>query len=268
MSDEEELAFETDGDALPQTAEPGYALTRYIGRSWLDGAEEKRAGESDFLERVAEDAGLEGLDIKSDVGKFRHGLFIIGPVRTFGILVGGWLLGGLAIVILSSGETNARPAPPPPAPRIPIAMIGRQPSLLIPVQGMSAHQLRDNYTQPRGGGRIHHAIDIMAPQGTPVIAAVDGKIEKLFNSKAGGVTIYQFDVNRERVYYYAHLDRYADGLAEGLFVTRGTVIGYVGTTGNTRGTPHLHFAIEVLNEEKRWWKGTPVNPFPLLVSGQ
>ncbi len=148
-----------------------------------------------------------------------------------------------------------------------MAMIAQnRPSLLIPVQGMTAQQLRDNFLQPRGGGRIHNAIDIMAPQGTPVIAAVDGKIEKLFYSKAGGVTIYQFDVNRERVYYYAHLDRYAEGIAEGQVVSQGTVIGYVGTTGNTRGTPHLHFAIEVLTAEKRWWKGTPINPYPLLAA--
>jgi murein DD-endopeptidase MepM/ murein hydrolase activator NlpD len=191
-------------------------------------------------------------------------------VRTIGVLIGGWILGGVAIVILSSGETVARPAPAAPAmARVPTAMIGTQPvgGVLIPVQGMSAHQIRDNFTQPRGGGRLHNALDIMAPQGTPVIAAVDGRIEKLFNSKAGGVTIYQFDVNRERVYYYAHLDRYANGIAEGLFVTQGTVIGYVGTTGNTRGTPHLHFAIEVLTAEKRWWKGTPVNPYRILVGG-
>ena len=188
-------------------------------------------------------------------------------MRTFSVLLGGWILGGIAIVVLSSSETVARPAPaPPPTPRVPIAMMGERPAILIPVQGMSAHQLRDNFNQPRGGGRIHHAIDIMAPQGTPVVAAVDGRIEKLFVSKAGGVTIYQFDVNREHVYYYAHLDRYADGIAEGLFVTQGTLIGYVGTTGNTRGTPHLHFAIEVLTGEKRWWKGTPINPYPLLAT--
>ena len=98
-----------------------------------------------------------------------------------------------------------------------------------------------------------------------MIAAVDGTIRKLFVSNAGGITIYQFDVAQERVYYYAHLDRYADGLAEGLWVRQGTVIGYVGTTGNTRGTPHLHFAVEVLSAAKEWSKGTPINPYPLLA---
>ena len=137
----------------------------------------------------------------------------------------------------------------------------------MPVQGIRAEQLRDTFLQLRGQGRTHHALDILAPRNTPVVAAVDGTIRKLFNSKAGGVSIYQFDVAEERVYYYAHLERYADGLKEGQFVTQGTVIGYVGTSGNAPpGTPHLHFAIEVLTPEKRWWKGTPVNPFPLLTA--
>lgn len=112
---------------------------------------------------------------------------------------------------------------------------------------------------------MHRAMDILAPYGTPVIASVDGTIRKLFTSKGGGLTIYQFDRHEAHVYYYAHLDRYADGLAEGDFVRQGSVIGYVGTSGNARGTPHLHFAIEVLPPTKEWWKGEPVNPYPLLA---
>lgn len=130
---------------------------------------------------------------------------------------------------------------------------------------MRASDLSDTYTQARSGGRTHNAIDILAPRGTPVIAAVDGTIRKLFTSGAGGLTIYQFDVNEEREYYYAHLDHYADGIGEGLFVKQGTVIGYVGTTGNARETPHLHFSIDVLPPTKEWWKGVPVNPYPILV---
>jgi len=139
-------------------------------------------------------------------------------------------------------------------------------TLQLPVLGVSANELQDTYTQARSGGRVHNAIDIRAPRGTGVIAAVDGTIRKLFTSRAGGLTIYEFDVNEERVYYYAHLDHYAAGIYEGLFVKAGTVIGYVGTTGNAPpDTPHLHFAIEVLPPTKEWWKGEPVNPYPLLA---
>ena len=136
----------------------------------------------------------------------------------------------------------------------------------MPVLGVRIDQLHDNFLQPRGGGRIHRAIDILAPQGTPVVAAVDGSIRKLFTSNAGGLTIYQFDREEKRVYYYAHLDSYANGLAENAFVKQGTVIGYVGVTGNARGTPHLHFSIEDLPPTKEWWKGEPVNPYPLLTT--
>lgn len=136
----------------------------------------------------------------------------------------------------------------------------------IPVEGVTAGDLRDSFAEARSGGRIHRAMDILAPHGTPVIASVDGTIRKLFTSKAGGLTIYQFDRDEERTYYYAHLDRYADGLAEGDVVKQGSVIGYVGTSGNTRGTPHLHFSVEILPSTKEWWKGEPINPYPLLTA--
>jgi len=134
------------------------------------------------------------------------------------------------------------------------------------VEGVVAADLRDTFAEVRDGGRTHRAMDILAPHGTPVIASVDGTIRKFFTSKAGGLTIYQFDRDEARVYYYAHLDRYADGLAEGDFVARGRVIGYVGTTGNAGATPHLHFAIETLPPTKEWWKGEPINPYPLLTA--
>ena len=143
----------------------------------------------------------------------------------------------------------------------------RSGNLLIPVAGIVQNQLRNTFNESRGGGRVHQAIDILAPHGTPVIAAVDGKIRKLFNSKAGGITIYQADAADEKMYYYAHLARYADGLREGQFVSRGDVIGYVGTTGNARSTPHLHFAINILPPTKEWWKGEPIDPYPLLTQG-
>lgn len=201
-------------------------------------------------------------------------MFIIGRMRTLGVLTCGWVLGGILIVALgpgapASGRLNGRP-PAAAAAADAVATAVETPAfpgaIRVPVLGISADDLRDSYTQPRSGGRVHRAIDIRAPRGTPVIAAVDGTVRKLFTSRAGGITIYQFDAKEERVYYYAHLDRYADGLAEGLFVKEGTVIGYVGISGNAPvDTPHLHFAIEVLPPTKEWWKGEPVNPFPLLT---
>lgn len=137
--------------------------------------------------------------------------------------------------------------------------------LMVPVQGIKSAQLTDTFYQPRGEQRQHEALDIMAPTGTPVMAVADGKVVKLFQSKPGGLTVYQFDPSEQFAYYYAHLDRYADGIAEGMEVKRGTVIGYVGVTGNSDpNAPHLHFAVVALTAEKQWWKGTPINPFPLM----
>lgn len=135
--------------------------------------------------------------------------------------------------------------------------------LLIPVESVTAAQLADSYLQQRGGGdRPHEALDIAAPRGTPVLAVEDGHIAKLFLSKPGGLTIYQFDPQSRYAYYYAHLDRYADGLAEGQGVRKGQVIGYVGSTGNASPqAPHLHFAIFRLGTERQWWRGAPLNPF-------
>lgn len=137
--------------------------------------------------------------------------------------------------------------------------------LLVPVRGVTPAQLADTFDDARGTGRIHEALDIMAPAGTPVLAAADGPVAKLFDSKAGGLTIYQFDPAGTHAYYYAHLQGYAPGLAEGQPLRRGQVIGYVGSTGNADpAAPHLHFAIFRLGPEKNWWQGTPVNPYPLL----
>lgn len=138
--------------------------------------------------------------------------------------------------------------------------------LEVPVEGVDRKALRDSFTEGRGG-RVHEAIDILAPRGTPIVAVEDGKIEKLFTSKLGGLTIYQFDPTRRYCYYYAHLDRYAAGLAEGQTVKRGQVIGYVGISGNAPPqTPHLHFTIFKLAEDRRWWQGVPLNPFPLWAA--
>lgn len=141
----------------------------------------------------------------------------------------------------------------------------RQRNLILPVQGIRPEQLQNTFGDSRSGGRVHEAIDIMAPRNTPVLAVEDGKIAKLFTSKQGGLTIYQFDPSETYAYYYAHLERYADGLKEGMMLRRGQVVGYVGTSGNANPAgPHLHFAIFRLTPEKRWWDGAPVNPFPVL----
>src|SRR5438132_11592513 len=137
-------------------------------------------------------------------------------------------------------------------------------AIVIPVAGVQGDALRDNFLDARSG-HVHQALDIMAPRGTPVLAAVDGKVRKLFTSKADGLTIYETEPVENTIYYYAHLDRYTDGLAEGQLLRRGDVIGYVGTTGNApANSPHLHFAISILPPTKEWWKGEPVNPYPIL----
>jgi len=137
--------------------------------------------------------------------------------------------------------------------------------LTVPVQGIEPDKLVRSYHDARSGGREHEALDILAPRGTPVVAVEDGTIAKLFNSKAGGITVYQFDPGQNYSYYYAHLDRYADGIKEGMPVRRGQVLGYVGTSGNApKDTPHLHFAIFRLTAEKHWWEGTPIDPYDIL----
>jgi len=140
--------------------------------------------------------------------------------------------------------------------------------LAIPVSGVKPGELVDTYTQARAGGqRIHDAIDIMAAEGTPVIAAAPGKVEKLFFSNGGGgITAYVRSDDGRWIYYYAHLLSYAPGLAEGQKVARGSPIGLVGHTGNANPAgPHLHFAIFRMNPGERWWQGAPINPYPLLA---
>jgi murein DD-endopeptidase MepM/ murein hydrolase activator NlpD len=113
---------------------------------------------------------------------------------------------------------------------------------------------------------VHEALDIIAPRNTKVLAVEDGRIQKRFTSKAGGLTIYEFDPTEIFAYYYAHLDRYADGIREGQTVKRGDVIGYVGSTGNASpDAPHLHFAIFRIGPERHWWKGEAINPYPVLA---
>jgi peptidoglycan LD-endopeptidase LytH len=137
--------------------------------------------------------------------------------------------------------------------------------MAIPVAGVEKSQLRDLFAEGRGARR-HEAIDILAPRGTPVLAAVDGKIARLFTSVPGGITIYELDSEEKLIYYYAHLEQYAPDIVQGNNVRRGEVIGYVGTSGNApKDTPHLHFAIMQPKSPKEWWTGVPINPYPLLM---
>jgi len=137
--------------------------------------------------------------------------------------------------------------------------------LIVPVVGVKPEQLLDTFADARSEGRVHDAIDIPAAAGTPVIAAADGEIVKLFQSDRGGTTVYQLSTDRKLIFYYAHLQRYADGLEAGKIVRQGDVIAYVGDTGNAgAGNFHLHFSIAIVADPKRYWEGTNINPYPLL----
>ena len=167
------------------------------------------------------------------------------------------------------------PAPPAVVVRMPVdtasvvatrdELASLAAELIIPVQGVVASQLRDSYTAARTG-HTHEALDIMAARGTPVLSATDGRLLKLYSSVAGGTMVYAADASDRFILMYGHLDRYADGLTEKMVVKRGQVIGYVGSTGNaSEAAPHLHFAIARGHPSAAWWKGTPVNPYPLLA---
>jgi murein DD-endopeptidase MepM/ murein hydrolase activator NlpD len=138
--------------------------------------------------------------------------------------------------------------------------------MIIPVAGVVAKDLVDSFDDMRGGTRRHNALDIMAKRNTPVLAATSGAVLKLHNSKAGGITVYMSDPTRRFVMMYGHLNSYRPGLKEGQPIKRGDIIGFVGSTGNANPlAPHLHFQLTRNdNPEKDWWKGTPINPFPIL----
>jgi len=175
----------------------------------------------------------------------------------------------------SQAQNNSAELQPTPAliaspgnninPPVPRASSGSPAKLIIPVAGVRPEQLRDTFSEARSEGRVHDAIDIPAPRGTPVIAAADGPIVKLFQSERGGTTIYQLSTDGKFVYYYAHLDRYADGLSEGHFAKQGETIAYVGYSGNAgSGNYHLHFSVAEISDPKNFWHGVNINPYPLL----
>ena len=165
---------------------------------------------------------------------------------------------------LAPEPAEAVPTPPLSPTEAGVVIALRTRDLEIPVDGVDSGDLRNTFSEARGS-RTHEALDIIAPRGTKVRAVEDGRIQKLFTSQAGGLTIYEFDPTETFAYYYAHLDRYADELREGQTVQRGDVIGYVGSTGNASpDAPHLHFAIFRLGPERHWWKGEAINPYPIL----
>ncbi len=173
--------------------------------------------------------------------------------------------------IAYSGVTVTTPAAgpsatPPPVPQRPALVLGPT-GVAIPVAGVKGGQLLDTYTQSRDSGRVHNAIDIMAPHGTPVVAAAPGTVEKLFFSQSGGgITAYVRSEDGRWIYYYAHLQDYAPGLREGQKVGQGDAIGRVGSTGNANPAgPHLHFAIHRMEPSEKWHEGTAINPYPLLA---
>jgi murein DD-endopeptidase MepM/ murein hydrolase activator NlpD len=141
--------------------------------------------------------------------------------------------------------------------------------LIIPVEGVKPGQLTDTFGDGRSGGRQHGALDIMAPHNALVIAATDGTVYKLFESQRGGTTVNQLGADGITIFYYAHLDHYAEGLKEGQALRQGDVLGYVGDTGDAKkGNYHLHFAIWHVQDVKRYWEGININPYPLLAQSK
>jgi len=187
-----------------------------------------------------------------------------GPVRSVAVGEAGAPPREVAERPRPPADEAARVAPAPSSRAVPVPAIdGRL--LAMPVDNVRRSDLYASFDEPRGTRR-HEAMDIMAPRGTPVRAAVDGRVAKLFRSDAGGLTVYQFDRDERLAYYYAHLDRYAEGLVEGQELRRGALLGFVGSTGNADAdAPHLHFAVFVLGPDKKWWEGRAIDPYPLLT---
>jgi murein DD-endopeptidase MepM/ murein hydrolase activator NlpD len=172
-----------------------------------------------------------------------------------------------ADTFIAAPSTVKAPAQSPVSRPAPVAMTADIPAgrLRMPIDGTEIESLKGGFAETRGGERPHEAVDILAPRNTPVHAVDNGTVAKLFTSKAGGLTIYQYDAAGRLCYYYAHLERYTDGLKDGQAVAQGDVIGYVGTTGNApQDTPHLHFAVFELNADKHWWQGRAIDPYELF----
>ncbi len=138
--------------------------------------------------------------------------------------------------------------------------------LLVPVAGVAPSKLEDTFGDGRDGGeRAHHAIDILAPRGTPILSADDGRILRMTSNTLGGITMYTADTDNRFVYYYAHMDHYNDAMSPGRSIVKGDTLGFVGTTGNApKDTPHLHFQVMRWPADGKYWNGEPIDPYEAL----
>jgi murein DD-endopeptidase MepM/ murein hydrolase activator NlpD len=190
-------------------------------------------------------------------------IVLVTAIVTCALTSAFWFMAYSGVKVVAPAAAPPAAGPPGPAPALVLGPTG----VAIPVVGVKPEQLQDTFTQARSGGRVHDAIDIMAPHGTPVVAAAPGTLEKLFFSKGGGgITAYVRSPDGRWLFYYAHLQEYAPGLHEGQAMRQGDPIGLVGSTGNANPAgPHLHFAIYRMEPGEKWYDGTPINPYPLLA---
>ncbi len=241
---------------------PALLLTLAVG---LAACEVERRDDGTTLFRVAsQDSTLDcgSFDIPPQDSASTRALFAARRDTTF---APRRILATRSDTLVETGDVN------PPSVEVegaPLSPASAEPAagLAIPVAGIAPDDLFDTYTDARGQGRVHNAIDIMAPRGVPVLAAAPGHVIRLFESERGGLTIYQLDPDGETVYYYAHLDGYQPGLEAGQTVQRGDTLGTVGDSGNAApGNTHLHFAMWVVADSTQFWEGEPINPYPLLA---
>jgi murein DD-endopeptidase MepM/ murein hydrolase activator NlpD len=175
----------------------------------------------------------------------------------------------------AAASRTGHPSQPTEFPDATVAVVGSSTSeaaayllsrrLLVPVAGADMSKVEDSFYEPRDGGRTHRAIDILAPRGTPILAADDGKILRMSTSELGGISMYTVDPDARLVYYYAHMDRYNDAMSPGREIVRGDTLGFVGTTGNApKDTPHLHFQVMRWPADNKYWDGEAIDPFEAL----
>jgi peptidoglycan LD-endopeptidase LytH len=248
---------------------------KYVRKLTAPTAPRERAGDGARAQARVAWAGA-GASIYADMSLHpRLSVILTGLILTSGCVQNP------APIVISGPESMPAPARPADDAAVPAAAAPDTPSrysvsaaadatlasheLEIPVAGVAPDQLEDSFSSPREGNRFHHAIDIMAPRGTPVLAADDGRVLRVSRNTLGGLTVYTIDRTGQFVYYYAHLEGYARHLAAGNIVFKGDTLGFVGTTGDAPDNlPHLHFQILRMPPDGKYWEGDPIDPFPLL----